>query len=378
MRARRRLLGSCVLAYFGVRVAQVVVGPVVPGIRSAFGVSTGAVGAALTGMWSAYALAQVPSGLLSARIGERRVVLAALGLAGAGSALLAVAPGFPAFAAAAVALGGGAGLYYNAGTALLVERFEGTGRAIGYHRVGGQVAGVVAPAAAAAVGTRLGWRPALLLGAAAAAPALAAFARGVEPGDAGRDTDGIPDGTALRGIVGPALVGGTLLATLGEFVGVAASSLLPAFLVDFRGLSVERAGILFSGYFLAVAATQPASGWATGRFGRRPTTTGAFLAGAGGYALLVTGPPITLLPGIVLAAAAMGWNAPVQAGVLSRLGGGERRAGFGAFRTVYILLGALGSAVVGVTADLSGWAVGYGLLAGVLLAGAAAALVVGA
>lgn len=378
MRSGYRVLALCVLAYFGTRVPQIVIGPVVPELRVAFGVSTGAVGAALSGMWIAYALAQVPSGVLSAWIGERRTVLGALGFAGAGSALLAVSPTYGFFAACTVALGAGVGLYYNAGTVLVVRELRGASRAIGIHRIGGQAAGIVAPAAAVLVAAQVGWRPALLLGGFVAIPVFGLFAAGIRP-QTGRPAanPGRPTFRLHSPVARPAIVGVTFLATLGEFAGVASWSLLPAFLVDFRGFSVEQAGFLFSAYFVAVATVEPASGMAADRFGRRGLTALTFLAGAGGYALLILGPPNTLVPAIVLAAVAMGWNAPVQASAISTLATADRHTGFGVFRTAYLLLGALGAVVVGSTADLAGWAGAFGLLVAVLLvAGVGSILVV--
>ena len=41
------------------------------------------------------------------------------------------------------------------------------------------------------------------------------------------------------------------------------------------------------------------------------------------------------------------------------------RSGFGLFRTVYLLIGASGTAAVGTAADVAGWAAAFGLLAAV-------------
>jgi MFS family permease len=67
-------------------------------------------------MWAAYALFQFPGGIVADRIGERRVILAAMAGITAASLALASAPTFGVFAVAAVGLGAAAGLYFTAGT----------------------------------------------------------------------------------------------------------------------------------------------------------------------------------------------------------------------------------------------------------------------
>lgn len=47
---RHAALSVCVGSYFAVRLAQLLVSPVVPSLRGAFGASRGAVGTILTGM----------------------------------------------------------------------------------------------------------------------------------------------------------------------------------------------------------------------------------------------------------------------------------------------------------------------------------------
>jgi hypothetical protein len=55
----------------------------------------------------------------------------------------------------------------------------------------------------------------------------------------------------------------------------------------------------------------------------------------------------------------------VQSRMMDRLSEADQGAGFGLFRTVYLLVGASGTAVVGTAADLAGWGTAFGLLAAV-------------
>ena len=173
------LLGVTTGAFFVTMVARLAPSPLVPDVIDAFGVSTGTVGLALSGMWAAYALFQFPGGVVADRIGQRRVVLFAMAGIAATSLLLASAPGILIFAVGAVALGASAGLYFTAGTSFLADRFENTGRALGVHEIGASGAGLVAPVASAAVATEFGWRAGLLVPAVVApiaSPTIPAFA----------------------------------------------------------------------------------------------------------------------------------------------------------------------------------------------------------
>jgi MFS family permease len=58
-------------------------------------------------------------------------------------------------------VGAASGTYYSPATALLTDVFDGTGRAIGVHRLGAQAVGFTGPLVAV-VGARYGWRVVLL------------------------------------------------------------------------------------------------------------------------------------------------------------------------------------------------------------------------
>jgi len=55
----------------------------------------------------------------------------------------------------------------------------------------------------------------------------------------------------------------------------------------------------------------------------------------------------------------------VQSRMMDGLSETDQGTGFGLFRTVYLLVGASGTAVVGTAADFAGWNAAFGLLAAV-------------
>lgn len=378
----RRALAACVGAYFGIRVCQVVVGPVVPGLIATFDVSRGTVGLALSGMWVVYALVQLPGGALADRVGERRVVGGALTLSALAGLGMAAAPGFAAFAAAVAVVGAGAGVYYNPATTLLDRTATDVGRAIGVHRVGGQAAGVAAPLGAAALSGRYGWRVTLLAAALTVVVAAGAFAVGTRPTAPRRPT------ASLRELVAPGDVAAllarphvrttTVVMAMVEFAGLAAVAFVPTLLVEHHGLGVAAANLLFALFAGVAAAAQPFAGWLSDRHGRDRTVVALAAAGVLGYAGLAAGGPLALaVPATVLAGASVSVTPAVQSRLLDGLGDDERGTGFGAFRTVYLLVGATGTAVVGAVADVAGWTAAFGVLAGLFVAVLAVTLAAG-
>lgn len=370
MQYRYVVLTLCTLAFMATMVARLVISPVVPEITAAYTVSTGAVGLALTGMWFAYAVAQFPSGVLADRFGERRIILASVGLTAAASLLLAVAPTYAVFAVTAVALGAAAGLHYSVATSFLARHFDRVGWAIGVHVTGGPIAGVLAPIAAAVVAVRYGFRPALLLGAAVSIPVFVLFWLRVDPTEPAQ-----PD-TAMRSRfeIGPLrtllsrreIQYTTVMAVGGAFSWQATASFLPAFLIEYHGYSAARASAVFSAYFVVLGVVQPLLGDLSDRFGRDGVTAITFGAGVAGYGALVVGSGVVVLGAILLVGVAMSWGAPVQSRFIDDLSSEERATGFGLVRTVYMTIGALGSVVVGTLSDLAGWEVAFGALVALL------------
>jgi predicted MFS family arabinose efflux permease len=366
----RTTLAACTGAYFAVRVGQIVVSPALPEITGALDVSTAAAGGALTAMWAAYAVMQLPSGVLVGRVGERRTVLASLAVVALSSVLVAVAPSYLGFFLALAVLGAGAGLYYNAAAALLAARLSGVGTALGVHKLGSRGAGLVAPVLATAVLVPFGWRavPLTAVGVAlVGAVVVVAFVDATPPT---RPASGTAIEDAVAPLADPVVARTTVLTAAGEFVEQAAMSFLPTALVAYHGLGVAAAGGLFSAFFAASAVAGTAMGWLSDRTTPALSTLVTVLAGVVGFGLLAwagaTGG--LLLAGVALVGVATGWTAPLQSRVLDALPDRGRGPGFGAFRTVYVLVGSLGSVVVGTLATVAGWPTALGFL-GALLGG---------
>ncbi|AXR77869.1 MFS family permease [Natrarchaeobaculum sulfurireducens] len=370
---RYTVLLLCMLAFFVTYFARLGISPVVPFITEDFEISNTLIGVALTGMWLAYGLAQFPSGILADRYGEKLIILIAVGGTTVMSLLLALSPAYAVFVLVVVVLGGVAGLHYAVATTLLSRTFDDLGTAVGIHSIGGPLAGLVAPVAAAWVGVRYGWRPAVALTALVGIPIFALFVWRVRPTDPRRPDQSMRDRLKLGALVEllsrPAIAFPLLIAMAGTYVVQGLLSFLPAFLVEFRGYTPTAAGIAFSAFFVVRAASQVVLGRASDAYGRDAVIGGSMLAGAIGLPLVVFGPGLAAVAGgVLLAGLGSSFFSAIDPRFMDVLSVEERGTGFGLVRTVYTVIGAAGSAGVGLTADLFGWPVAFGTLAVLFLA----------
>jgi len=365
---RHTVLSLCMLAFLVTYFARLAISPVVPLIVDDFAVSNTAIGVALSGMWLAYGAAQFPSGVLADRYGERLVILVAVGGTAAMSVVLGLAPVFPAFVLAAVLLGLVAGLHYAVATTLLSRTFDDIGTAFGLHSVGGPLAGLVAPVAAAGVGFRYGWRPAVALAAVVGAPVFLLFAWRVRPTEPRRPDQPMRERFALAPLVEllsrPSVLLPLFVAMVGTYVVQGVMSFLPTFLVEFRGYSPSVAAGVFSAFFVVRAVAQVGLGRLSDRAGRDVAIGGAMLMGALGTASFVFGPgALGVGVAVLLAGSGASFFSAIDPRFMDALSDAERGAGFGLVRTVYTVIGSAGSVGVGLAADLFGWGVSFAVLA---------------
>lgn len=374
------LLVAVTAANFAQFGSRIVISPFVLVIVATFGVSKGEIGAALTGMWAAVAVMQFPGGVLADKYGEKPIILLSMGLTAIGSALVATAPSFGVFVLAVIAVGIGAGLYFAVGTALLTRRVRRRGRAFGIHSAGGPTAGLVVPVVATAVALRYDWRAGVAVGGVVALLAFVLVARTVgraEPvAPESRLRQQLHPRRITERLTRPGVPFTTLLAVFGMYAFQAFASFFPAFLVEYHGFAEGPASVAFGAAFALIAFGLAVVGTLADRYGTLPGIAIPFLVAAAGMALLVmAGSRPVVYMGLVVMGVGFTWAGPLQSRFMAQFPAAERASGFGMVRTVFVLVGSLGSVVTGVLADAVGWGMAYGVVA-VLLA-IAGILVVG-
>lgn len=371
-RYRHSVLTLCTLAFFVTMVARLGISPLVPAITDEFVISNARIGAALTGMWVAYAVTQFPSGILADRFGERPVILVAVGGTAVASVAIAASPAFWVFVLATILLGAVAGLHYTAATTLLTKTYEDTGTAVGIHTAGSPLAGLVAPIAVAWVAVRTGWRPAIALAVAASVPVFVLFAWRVRATPPRHPKRPMREQVALgpmRELLGrPPIAFTVALTVISLFVWQGNASFLPTFLVEHRGYPSTLAAAVFSAYFVIQGLGLVIVGAASDRYGRDPAIAGCMVAAALGYAAFVAGSGVvSLVVGVLLVGLGLSFSAALFPRFLDEFSAEEQNAGFGLVRTVAGVLGASGSVSVGLLADTLGWAAAIWVLVGLLL-----------
>ncbi len=370
-RYRETVLALCTLAFFVTMVGRLAISPVLPDVVETFEVSNAVVGLSLTGMWLAYGLAQYPSGILADRYGERLIILIAVGGSAVAALAVSLSPLFALFFLATILLGGVAGLHYSVATTLLARTYDNVGTAVGVHNSGATVAGLLTPVAVAWIAVRFGWRVAIAVVAIVGIPVAVLFSLKVRPTEPRRPETPLRDRlqfSATRELLSRPPIAFTLgIAIVGEFAWQGTASFLPTFLIEHHGASTTLAGVLFSVYFVVQGVAQIGVGAISDAIGRDWTLAGCMLAGVLGFGTLVTAAGIVpIVVGVALLGIAMSFGPALMPRFLREFSEEEQNTGFGLVRTVYMIVASLGSVVVGLFADLFGWAVSFGFLAATL------------
>src|SRR3954447_9533915 len=125
----RQVVGAGIAAVaVGYGLARYGYGLLLPDMRAAFGLSSGALGLIAAGAYASYLIAVAAAGLLSARFGPRLVVVAGGVLAIAGMAVIAAAPGAGALAVGVFVAGGSGGLVFPPFADVVADRIASARR----------------------------------------------------------------------------------------------------------------------------------------------------------------------------------------------------------------------------------------------------------
>jgi predicted MFS family arabinose efflux permease len=157
---RWRVFTVIAAAFFLAFLSRYATAVIVPDLERSFAIGAPEIGLLGAAYFWAYALMQPPAGLLADSIGPRRAVTGFLLLAGAGTALFAVAGQFPLALAGRAVSGFGAGIVYVCGTKLFARWFGARdfGPVTGAFAAVGNAGGLTAAGPFAAAIAALGWR----------------------------------------------------------------------------------------------------------------------------------------------------------------------------------------------------------------------------
>jgi MFS family permease len=329
-----------------------------PAIRAEYAFSNAVAGSLYTILLSVSALLQLPGGVIADRVGGQSVLTLGFAAGFVGTTLLVVAPGAGVFLLGIIIFGVGTGVYGTPRVTVLSAVYpERDGTVIGICSAAGNVGTTIMPVVAGVVAAAVGWQ----YGFALAVPLFAigaVLAWRVIPSAAGKSESEATFREGLPAIVAGlrnrevALATGIMLVMFFEYQGLTA--FLPTYLVEMKGLSEQAAATLFGVFFAGGVVTQVAGGNLGDRFGQRRSMTVLLLASAATLSVLpfVSGFAALVVAVLTLSIQLGNWPIIFSYTIAALPEEGEA-SGLGLLRTFYLLVGSLGSTVVGVMADLS-------------------------
>jgi MFS family permease len=281
-----------VLAHCGHHLLTALPVPLLPMIRSDFGLDYTQSGFVISAFMLSYGIGQLPAGLLADRIGPRMLMTTGiLGVALAGL-LVGLSHTYLMMIVFLVLMGLLAGGYHPAAPPLISASVkpENLGRALGLHVIGGGVSFFLAPIMAAWIAAAWGWRgPFIVLAVPAAVVGIILYVflgqRGLAKKSRPKAAPSQRDQAADEGRTST-LAYFIFLATFTHAVLSSTMSFIPLFMVDHFLVSKATAAALIAIIYSAGLWVGPIGGYLSDRLGRVPVIL---------TVCFVTGPLIYLL-----------------------------------------------------------------------------------
>lgn len=320
------------------------VGAAGPAIRDELGLDYASLGA-LTGSYLILGVfLALPAGWLSARFGDRRILLAGLALMVAGGVGLGLAGSFPVALACRLLAGAGAVLLAIVVSKLVMDRFDGEslplamGVLLGAWPLGIGGGSILLPYLVDAIG----WRGVMLATAAACAGFFVLAAWAVPPAPRAAGASGRLSGAAIAAVMAAGTI--WMLANAGYIILL---GFAPAYFVE-QGMTLAAAGAILSLASFATIPGGPIGGWLGQRIGAPMTMTviSIGLVSIGIAALPWSAHPAWLLLAI---GAVLGLPAGLIVALPAQvLAPAQRAVGMGLFYSVFY-------AGIGLLSPFAGW-----------------------
>lgn len=329
-----------------------------PYLRTAYGLTLTTAGLLLTVLWVAYALGQLPSGLLADRIGAGTVMVVSTLIAAVTLALVVGGDTAPVLFGATALFGFGTALYAVGRYAVLSDVYpEQLGTAVGVTSAAGDVGNTLLPPIAGFLTAVLAWQ----VGFGFAIPIFLLAGVGLwmtvpRRTSAAANSEGGFSRGGLRRLLAelrrPSLVLVTAVQAFGTSIWQVFTGFYPTYLIEVKGLPAGVASGLFALFFALGILIKPLSGRAYDRFGARRSLL--VVVGLSGVGLLVVpyADRLWQLVGVtVLASPMLGRGTISLSYMTDALPDEIQNTGFGILRTGYLLVGASSPVVFGAVAD---------------------------
>jgi nitrate/nitrite transporter NarK len=271
---RWAILAVCVLGFMQTHVHRVGFAPLIPTFIADLGLGYAAAGTIMASYFWTYALMQMPVGMLTDRLGARRVMLACMGVMAVGALAFALAHTWTQSLLARCVVGAGAAATWLPGLRLIHEWFplRERGLATGLFSSGGGIGATAALLLLPVLAEHLGWRVGYAL---LAVPVLITMAAvwalvAAEPRGRGAAAGGGGFTAAMRDVLAMPVLWPFNLYVLFSYGGYfALLTWLPTFLVKSEGLGQAGAGVVTALVTGGTIVSWPLAGALSDRVGRR-------------------------------------------------------------------------------------------------------------
>ena len=271
---RWAILAVCVLGFIQTHVHRVGFAPLIPTFIADMGLGYAAAGTIMASYFWTYALMQVPVGVLTDRLGARRVMLACMGVMAVGALAFALAHTWTQSLLARCVVGAGAAATWLPGLRLIHEWFplRERGLATGLFSSGGGLGATAALLLLPVLAEHLGWRVGYAL---LAVPVLVTMAAvwalvAAEPRRRGAAAGGGGFTAAMREVLAMPVLWPFNLYVLFSYGGYfALLTWLPTFLMKSEGLGQSGAGLVTALVTGGTIVSWPLAGALSDRAGRR-------------------------------------------------------------------------------------------------------------
>lgn len=293
---------------------QLVLPPLFPLLKTAFGVSYAELGLLMTAFYATSGISQTAAGFLVDRLGALPVLAGGLCVISTAIGLIGVAPHFLVLFPLMVLAGAGNSVFHPADYSLLtsVVHPRYAARAYGVHTFGGNLGWALAPMTTIGLAALVGWRYALVaIGCCGVVIAVGVFLSGsvLLRGHPTARQASDPDAGMLKALsvlLSPAIILCFVYFALLSVALVGIQTFLPATLHALRGIDVATASAILTGYLAGSAAGILAGGFAADYTSHHERVVASGLIVAAMFLLLVGSLPVPVAAlGLMMTAAGL-------------------------------------------------------------------------
>lgn len=347
---------------------------ILPQLSAEFDLTLTTAGFLVTMIWLAYALGQVPGGVLADRHGERELLTVSVLLFTLGIVLVVLSPTAVLLFLATGLAGAGLSLYPIARITALSDIYsDRLGRALGITMATGDISQTVLPPIAGVLTAILAWQVGLSFVLPLLIPvAIAIWLTVPDHSPSNGRVDDLSR-TNIKSVFDelrqPTLVLVGVILFLYMLVWQMFSAFYPTYLINVKGMSPAVASGLFSLFFAVGVVVKPIGGLAYDRIGIRKSLPLVLSGSIVGFVALPFATGFWGLVGAtILISTMLGSGAITQSFLAEAIPADMQGTGLGTIRSIAATLGAMGPVLFGAVAERGFFDEGYLLLA-VLVSG---------